>query len=399
MRILISCSDMGVGGAEQIVVQIVIGLVERGHEVGLAAHAGELDSALSDVPHERFFLPRPTRSLTGVARLLVAMRSAVRKFNPDVIHAQNVLHAALSGAAARTGTLHRPPVLGTFHGVTPTEYRLSSRLLRCADAVTFVSEDLLNLLVGAGYPAARAHLVRNAIDLARPLTAEQSKALDAELDLRGAGGSRRPVVAIVGRLVPQKDHERFFRAAAYVLKKLPETRFLVVGDGELRSQLQAQTRKLTIADSVVFTLYRNDARDIIATSDLLVFSSKWEGLSIAALEALACGTPVVSTAAAGMNSLLGTGAGVVVEGGPEALAGAIVALLLDDDRRAAMGSVGRQLVEEEFSRPAMLDSFIELYEALIRARRRGNRLRSLDTRRVSRLAAAMGRNARGKVAQ
>jgi glycosyltransferase involved in cell wall biosynthesis len=327
------------------------------------------------------------------------MRSAIRTFNPDVVHAQNVLHAGLAGVAVRIGMRRRTPVLATFHGVTPAEYRLASILLRAADAVAFVSEDLLKLLVEMGYPGARAHLVRNAIDVAAPLPDARSKALDSEFGLRAAGGSRRPVVAIVGRLVPQKAHDQFLVAAAHVAAQLPETRFLIVGDGELRGVLQALAHELGIADKVVFTRYRSDARDIIAKADLLVFSSRWEGLSIAALEALACGTPVVSTEAPGMKSLLGTGAGEIVRGGPDALGRAIVALLQDEDRRAAMGKVGRRLVDEEFSPPAMLNSYVRLYDELTYRRTRGDGPHALYAQRGSHVIATSERDLQGKATQ
>jgi glycosyltransferase involved in cell wall biosynthesis len=391
---------MEVGGAERIVVQIVKGLVERGNQVGLMGSRGSLDADLADVPHDRFILPSPSRSAVGVARVLVAMRSVVTTFKPDVIHAQNVLHAALAGAAGRVASRPRPPVLATFHGLNPGELRIASKLFRAADAVACVSEDLRNVLVAAGFPASRAHLIRNAVDAAVPLTRERSAALDAELKLGAvAGGQRPPVVAIVGRLAPEKDHDRFLRAAARVAAQLPATRFLVVGDGKLRADLQALARELGIADKVVFTLARNDARELIAKSDLLVFSSKWEGLSIAALEALACGTPVVSTDAPGMSSLLDTGAGEIVRGGPEELGRAIVALLRDEDRRAAMGHIGRRLVAEEFSLPAMLDSYVRLYDGLVCRRVRRDGPLAISAQRGSDIAARSERDSQGKVTQ
>lgn len=372
-----TCPMMDLGGAERFVVQVVAGLAERGHQVGLVAAPGRLDPDLVGVPHHRFPLPPPTRSAVGAARLLVGVRRAVAAFGPDVVHAQNVMHAALAGAATRLVPGPRPPVVATFHGVQPDEYRAAARLFRAADAVACVSNDLLDGLVVAGHPASRAHLVRNAIDPPAPRTRERSDALDGELQLDTTGGRNRPVVAIVGRLVPQKAHHRFLRAAALVAEELPECRFLVVGDGELLPDVQELAHELGIADRVVFTGFRTDARDIIARADVLVFSSDWEGLSIAALEAMACGTPVVSTESHGMRTLLSSGAGEIVPGHAEPLGRAVVALLRDPARRAAMGAVGRQLAAEQFSLPAMLDNYVRLYEELAgrrASRRSGTRI-------------------------
>ena len=141
------------------------------------------------------------------------------------------------------------------------------------------------------------------------------------------------MVSVVGRLVPQKAHDRFLRAAKIVRESVPEARFLIVGDGELRASTEALAAELGLADAVLFTGIRGDATTIIARSDLLVFSSTWEGLSIAALEALARGVPVVSTAVEGTRELLSEGAGVVVPHDDEALAAAIVECLGDPAKR------------------------------------------------------------------
>ena len=110
---------------------------------------------------------------------------------------------------------------------------------------------------------------------------------------------------------------------------------------------------------------RGDATTIIARSDLLVFSSDWEGLSIAALEALARGVPVVSTAVEGTRELLSEGAGVVVPHEEEALAAAIVECLGDPARRSELGATGRRLHRERFSSARMAAAYRTLYERLL----------------------------------
>jgi glycosyltransferase involved in cell wall biosynthesis len=187
------------------------------------------------------------------------------------------------------------------------------------------------------------------------------RALDAELGLHPDS----PVVSVVGRLVAQKAHDRFLRAAKLVHQKVPRAKFLIVGDGELRAPTEALAGRLGLADAVVFTGIRADATTIIARSDLLVFSSDWEGLSIAALEALARGVPVVSTAVEGTRELLSEGAGVVVPHEDEALAAAIVECLGDPERRAELGATGRRIHRERFSTARMAAVYRTLYERLL----------------------------------
>jgi glycosyltransferase involved in cell wall biosynthesis len=174
------------------------------------------------------------------------------------------------------------------------------------------------------------------------------------------------VVAIVGRLVPQKAHDRFLAAAAEVATQRPDVVFLVVGEGPLRAGLERRTGELGLTRAVRFTGLRSDARDLIARADVLVFSSLWEGLSIAALEALAAGTPVVTTAAEGMGPLADEGAAITVPGGQDgALGSAIVALLADEALRQEMGAVGRRLAAGRFSLPAMVDAYEALYAEIV----------------------------------
>jgi glycosyltransferase involved in cell wall biosynthesis len=163
-------------------------------------------------------------------------------------------------------------------------------------------------------------------------------------------------VVAVGRLVPQKNHERLLLAARHV----PGARFLVVGDGPLRCALEARARALGV--DVRFTGARDDAPALMAAADVVVFSSNWEGLSVAALEALAAGTPVVSTPVEGMREL------PVVRTAsfdPAELGDAVAALLADAPRRAALGAAGRRLVAERYSAQAMVAAYERLYRELL----------------------------------
>jgi glycosyltransferase involved in cell wall biosynthesis len=270
----------------------------------------------------------------------------------------SVTARAASVAARPAG---RPPVLATFHGVLPVEYRRAARLLHAADHTACVSTDLRESIVGAGLHERRTSLVRNAITAAVPLAPAERTALDDELGLAGA-----PVVAIVGRLVPQKAHERFVVAAQRIAAELPGARFLVLGEGPRRGEIEALVAAAGLTERVAFTGVRYDARRVIARADLLVFSSEWEGLSIAALEALAAGTPVVSTDVQGMRELLvesGAGAVVPLDDG-SALGARILCLLRDEREREQMSRAAQRLIADEYSIDVMIDAYEGLYERL-----------------------------------
>jgi glycosyltransferase involved in cell wall biosynthesis len=364
MKILLASPSMHMGGAERVVAMLTAGLVERGHEVAIVAPPGERDEDLREVRHQRLPLQDYGRTASGAVRSAMQMSSAIREVGPDVIHAQNVKHAAIGRIAATVAAPRaRRPVLATFHGVLASEYRRAALVLALADHVACVSGAVLERIVACGLPRERASLIRNAVEMPAPLDPDRRAMLDGEL---GLGES--PVVATVGRLVPQKAHERFIAAARIVAQSRPDVRFLIVGEGPRQADLERIVREAGIERQLTFTGRRSDAREIIARAQVLVFSSEWEGLSIAALEALAAGTPVVSTDVEGMRELLAGGAGAIVAlDDGTALGERLLALLDDDAERLAMGRLARELVAREFSLSVMIDAYIALYERLARA--------------------------------
>jgi glycosyltransferase involved in cell wall biosynthesis len=201
-------------------------------------------------------------------------------------------------------------------------------------------------------------VIRNAAPPPPANSAARRAQLTAEL---GDG----PLVVAVGRLVPQKNHERLLEAVA---RLDGDFRVWIVGDGELRARLERRRDELGLGDRVRFAGLRRDASEIIALADVLVFSSDWEGLSVAAQEALAAGTPVVSTPVHGMAELLEGRAGIVArEAGPEALAEALAAAIGDPGRRAEMGAAAREIAGR-YTVGAMTDAYERLYAAAQRAR-------------------------------
>lgn len=361
MRVLHTVAEMGRGGAERMLLVLVEGLLDAGHGVTLAAAPGPLDGELPP-SCIRWLLPAPSRSLPHAVQVIAGLARAVREARPDVVHAHNVRIGGLASLAVRATPpgRPRPSVLVTFHGVFPEEYRAAARILRLADHVAAVSRDAASRLGEEGLPRRRLSIVHNVAPPPAAVDPAALEGLDAELDLDAA-----PVVAIVGRLVPQKVHERFLAAAAAVHRHRPEVRFLVIGDGPLRASLEERTVALGLAGAVRFTGQRADVATLLRRIDLLVFSSDWEGLSVAALEALAAGVPVVSTPVEGMSELLENGAGIVVaQRRPEPLAEAVVELLDDPARRAAMGAAGRRIVAARFTPEAMVGAYQDLYRAL-----------------------------------
>jgi glycosyltransferase involved in cell wall biosynthesis len=362
MRVLLATPGTEVGGAERVVIALAHALPRRGHDVVLWGPAGALEPELDGAPIERLVAGYHARSPIGMVRDVTSLAAGVRRTRPDVVHAHNPRVSAVAAAAVRVARgPRRPPLLATFHGVRRAEYRAAAILLRGADAVACVSEDLAAGLRDAGGRALALPVVPNSVVVA-PADPAAIAALDGELGLDGA-----PVVAIIGRLAPQKNHARFLAAAARVAAARPGVRFLVVGDGPLRADLAEQARALGLDARLTFTGVRHDVPVLVARADLVVLSSDWEGLPLVALEALAAGTPVLSTPVEGMRDLRdAAAASIVPEATAEALATGIVELLADPRRRAEMGVRGRELVAARYSGDAMVEAYERLYVELRR---------------------------------
>jgi glycosyltransferase involved in cell wall biosynthesis len=360
MRLEFAISEMGVGGAERVVVELLRDAAARGDELALLGKGGRLDADLDGLGVARRELPTARRP-RALAEAAGRAARFTRGFAPDVIHAHNPKVTGVAAIAARLARpLGRAPVLSTYHGVPHEEVDAAAKILRLADCVVCVSDDLAAQLRERGLPERKLRVIPNGVPDAEPLGEAERGRIDAELGL----AVDDQVVSIVGRFAPQKAHDRFLRAAAAVLREHPRARFLLVGDGDLRPGAEALAAELGLGDRAIFTGVRSDAQALIARSDVLVFSSDWEGLSIAALEALARGVPVVTTDVEGMRDILLAGPGLVVEHDDEALAAAIGRVLGDDALRARLGAEGLRVHAEGYSIARMAGAYRELYEAL-----------------------------------
>ena len=361
MRVLLASPGMQIGGAEQVVTVLAAGLAQRGHQLALSGVPGPLDDQISDLPVQRLRLEERGRSPLGLARDAARLAVFVRGFRPHVIHAHNPRMSVAAALGARLGLgPRRPPLLATVHGLGPSDYRAAAFALRAAaDRVASVSQETASELAGFGLTA---DVVYNGVEAGPPLSPDARSMLDAELGLDGG-----PVLAAVGRLASHKNHERFLVAAAEILHTEPEARFLLVGAGPQRAHLERQAGELGIADRVRFTGARFDVRALIARADLFVCSSDWEGHSVAALEALAAGTPVVSTPVEGMRALMAEGAAVVAaDRSSSSLARAALDLLRDPRRREALGAAGMRAASERFAADAMVEAYDRMYAAMTR---------------------------------
>jgi glycosyltransferase involved in cell wall biosynthesis len=224
--------------------------------------------------------------------------------------------------------------------------RFVSRIVANAEAVRVAA------IAREGVPERKIQVIYNGIQL------------PAETATRAAP-AQTPVVGIVANLNrPVKRVDVFIEAAARVRQKAPPAEFWVVGDGDLRHGLELLARELGIADSVRFLGRRPDVHNLLRRFSVGVLSSDSEGLSNSLIEYMAAALPVVATNVGGNAEVVEDGkTGLLVPpGSPGGVAEAIVSILNDPVRGAAMGDAGRARARERFSLEAMFAKTLALYE-------------------------------------
>lgn len=322
------------------------GLRDRGH----AVHVYCRDPGMAE-RYGAYDIPVSVGRLGGVAMVTDAVQLArrLRAFAPDVLVCLTFRKMWLAGMAGRLAGVPRVVFRVANQGTYPRNalYRLAFR--RFVDQV-LCNADELRFPFLAHAPGVDP---RNVITVYDGI--EAAPVPDEPGVRRALGLADRPVVGSVGRLVGQKRFDRLLDTLAL----LPGVHCLLAGDGPDREPLELQARRLGLAERVHFLGFRSDVPAVLASMDVFVLTSDFEGMSNAMLEAMSMGVPVVSTPVSGAREALlprdGDGAGCVVEPRPEALAQAVRALLDDPVARARTGAAARARYATAFTFDGMLD--------------------------------------------
>lgn len=245
-------------------------------------------------------------------RAVWQLRALVRRVRPHVVHAHDS-HALTSTLLARTLAGLRCPVVATRR--VDFAIRRTSPWRR-ADHVFAVSQAVRRVLLDGGVPAARVSVIPDGVDVDEIRQASsRPSGVRARLGLTPSA----PLAVNLAALVAHKDQDTLVRAAAAARSLLPELHWIIGGAGPLRARLSAAIAAAGVGDRVHLVGYVEEADGLIREANVLVMSSREEGLGSVVLHALAIGTPVVATRAGGLPDILPPAALVPV-GDPEALA-------------------------------------------------------------------------------
>lgn len=349
------------GGQNQVLLT-VMGLLAAGERTLLVAHPdGELRRRAEE--GLEFIALAPSHELDlkegwRLSRLLNRVR-------PDIVHAHDPHGVAMAALGLSMSSLRPAPPLVASRRV---DFRLkrhsfSQWKYRQVSAFIAASEAIAAILASDGIPRSRIVTVHEGIDVDRIARLEPAS-VHAEFWLP----TLAPVIGNIGALVPHKGQRHFIDAAAIVVREVPDARFVILGEGELREALEHQIRHLHLERHVFLPGFRADVLALLKGFDVFVMSSETEGLGTSILDAMACGKPVVGTRAGGIPEVVEDGVTgfVVPTHDPKSMARAIIGLLQDPERRARLGQAGLARVRERFTVERMVQETRRVYEKVVK---------------------------------
>lgn len=310
--------------------QLVCGSIEEGE--------GDMSYYAEQHGVTPLIVPELSRSLNPLRDVLTIYKlyRIIRQYQPDVVHT----HTAKAGFAGRWAAKLAgvPVIVHTFHG------HVFSGYFSPAKTSMFIWIERITARISDTIITLTQSLRRELADDYRISRKERITVLPLGLDLqpfadtpRGGGAFRAawnippdvPLIGIAGRFVPVKNHALFLEAAARIHAARPDARFVLIGDGELRDEIEAQVDALGLRDSVIITGWMRDLTQAYADMDVFVISSLNEGTPVTVIEALANGCPVVATQVGGLADLLDGGefGALVPSGDASALAEAVLRVL------------------------------------------------------------------------
>jgi glycosyltransferase involved in cell wall biosynthesis len=386
VRVLRLITRLNIGGPSIQAIALSDRLTARGFTTRLvhgALGAGEGDMR---------YLLRPSANVEYVSclrrdiapasdvRAFGRVLGMIREFRPQIVHT----HMAKAGAIGRlaalaynrtSGRAARVKVVHTYHGHVLEGYfgagktavfvGIERLLANATDRIVAISPAIRDELLRE-HRIGRAEQYR-VVPLGFDLTSLAAIDVNARLAARAALGipAGAHVVSTVGRLTAIKQQHLFLETARLVANQDPAALFLIVGDGELRAELEQTARDLGLADRVRFLGWRRDLATIYGASDVFLLTSRNEGTPVALIESLAAGVPGVSTNVGGVGDVIDAFGLVAAYDDAAGLARAVETLLGDPARRRAMGDRGRAAMVARYGIDRLVADIEALYRELL----------------------------------
>ena len=354
MNILYVITGLGLGGAEKVVADLADQMIALGHNVKIAYLTGSV--LVKPVSSDVEIIALHLNSVKDFLPASKKYRKLVKSFCPDVVHA-HMVHANIFTRLNRT-LCPVPKLICTAHNSNEggkarmIAYRLTNHL---SDVNTNVSQEATEALINKGaFSKKDVITVYNGIDLRK---------FEKNHDSINLNNNILNLIS-VGRFNDQKDYPNLINAFAILKKHSDDIKLNIVGDGELRPQIEALVTELKLDEDITLLGRRSDISELLNAADIFVMASKFEGFGLVVAEAMACDCYVVATDSGGVAEVMGDTGKLVPIKNSLALANAMKeALELTVVDRIQNNKKARARVEQLFSLEASVQKWLGLYEA------------------------------------
>ena len=359
MNILLVITGLGMGGAETQTVSLADQFAARGHNVTIA-YILKPAIVLPRSEKVKVFWLEGEKSAFSMAKAYVNLAKIINQFKPDVVHS-HMFHANILSRLARLIS-RVPRLICTAHNTNEggklrmLAYRVTHAL---GDEFTNVSQEAVEAFEHKkAAPVGHMLSTHNGIDTQRlsfnPVARQQ---LRSELDIQ-----QSKVFIAIGRFHEQKDYPNLLDAFSKFCRGQSSSHLLIVGDGELRPQIEQQIKNLGLQDKVSLLGIRKDVPELLSASDIFVLSSAWEGFGLVVAEAMAAERITIATNCGGVAEVMGGYGFLIPPRDSVALADSMQQSVdLSDAAASESGSKSRQHIIEKFGLDSVVDRWLKIY--------------------------------------
>ncbi|MCK4234467.1 glycosyltransferase [candidate division WOR-3 bacterium] len=364
-KILYIINNLLIGGAEKLLLSVIDKLNKDKYDIMVCC-------LYSNNPLKSEFEKRGvTVKSLGIKNnrdilCIFKLVKLLKQERANIVHT-HLFYANIYGRIAAK-LVRVPIIISTEHSNAPwrnkQRLKLKIRLLidrvtaKFCDRIIAISESVKdNLIQWERIDPNKIVVIHNGINI------KKYQIMDKNRD----GSSSDSVIGCIGRLEPIKGHIFFMKAAARIFEKIRNVRFILIGDGSLRQDLEKLAQDLNISKRVSFLGFRDDIPELLSVIDVFVLPSLWEGFGIVLLEAMAMGKVVVASDVGGISEIVvdkKTGY-LCPPMDPNTLADIVVGLLKDPLKIRTMGLVGRERVKKHFTLDKMVEKTEHVYNTLI----------------------------------
>lgn len=348
----------GSGGQERRILSESVGMLKRGHRVTIATGA---DCWIAGEAR-RLGIPVEICPMRGKADLTAirALMRFCRRENVDVLHAHSGIDSWVGGIAAKFAGV---PAVRTRHLFLPLKYNPINFVHYLFDRFFALGETMRTMLVKeCGFPAEKVINIPTGIDFSSfsPRYTKQEKRALLQID------NDVFVVLTVAVIRGVKRHDVAIRAFKLFHKKFPNSRYLIAGEGPMRSDMEHLASELGIQEAVHFLGHRTDIADLIQAADVMLLTSRSEAQSQALTQSIGLGLPVVATAVGGVPEVvLHEKTGLLVPpDDPDGACSALLRIAQDPAFAKLLGERGKIHAQQHYSLEVMLDRSEAVYQQL-----------------------------------